>query len=163
MYFNNGEHTLIPVTAKMIHSAVSICNKFVLRDGRPLNMVNLVGAVRNNHENTKNIMIDGEDWTGFVRVIVWRYEKECKAALVLSCKCKGNSYICVIGEVTDWYDVKEIIAFSVCPVSYSNELTYHFLEVAYSLEKMIEYAEDEELRAVDLNKLTYLPTQEGYW
>jgi hypothetical protein len=61
MYFNNGEHTLIPVTAKMIHSAVSICNKFVLRDGRPLNMVNLVGAVRNNHENTKNIMIDGED------------------------------------------------------------------------------------------------------
>jgi hypothetical protein len=58
--------------------------------------------------------------------------------------------------------VKEIIAFSVCPVSYSNELTYHFLEVAYSLEKMIEYAEDEELRAVDLNKLTYLPTQEGY-
>jgi hypothetical protein len=39
------------------------------------------------------------------------------------------------------------------PVSSSNKLTYQFLEVAYSFEKMMEYAEDEELRAVDLNKL----------
>jgi hypothetical protein len=26
IHFNNGEHTLVPVTAKMIHYAVSICN-----------------------------------------------------------------------------------------------------------------------------------------
>ncbi len=30
---NNGEHTLIPVTAKMIHSAVWDCKRFVLKDG----------------------------------------------------------------------------------------------------------------------------------
>ncbi len=30
---NNGEHTLIPVTAKMIHSAIWDCKQFVLKDG----------------------------------------------------------------------------------------------------------------------------------
>jgi hypothetical protein len=30
---NNGEHTLIPVTAKMIHSAIWDSERFVLKDG----------------------------------------------------------------------------------------------------------------------------------
>ncbi len=30
---HNGEHTLIPVTVKMIHSAVQDCKRFVLKDG----------------------------------------------------------------------------------------------------------------------------------
>ncbi len=30
--FNNGEHTLIPVTVKMIHSAVWECKRLVLKD-----------------------------------------------------------------------------------------------------------------------------------
>ncbi len=37
-------------------------------------------------------------------------------------------------------------------MSSGNELTYHFLEVEYLFEKIMEYAEDEEFRAVDLNK-----------
>jgi hypothetical protein len=60
-------------------------------------------------------------------------------------------YICVIGEVEDYYDVHEIIAFDVWPVRSGNEVTHHFLEVAYSFEKMLEYAEDEMLRAVLLD------------
>ncbi len=43
----NGEHTLIPVMVKMIHSAVQDCEWFVLKDGQPLHMVKLVGAIRN--------------------------------------------------------------------------------------------------------------------
>jgi hypothetical protein len=30
---HNGEHTLIPVTVKMIHSTVRDCERFVLKDG----------------------------------------------------------------------------------------------------------------------------------
>jgi hypothetical protein len=44
---NNGEHTLIPVTTKMIHSAVWDSKRFVLKDGQLLHMVKFVGAVRN--------------------------------------------------------------------------------------------------------------------
>jgi hypothetical protein len=67
---NNGEHTLIPVMARMIHSAVWNSEWFVLKDGQPLHMVKLVGAVRNFRENIKQVQIDVEDGTGLVRVIL---------------------------------------------------------------------------------------------
>ncbi len=69
---NNGEHTLIPVMARMIHSAVWDSEHFVLKDGQPLHMVKLVGAVKNFHENIKHLQIDVEDGTGLVWVILWR-------------------------------------------------------------------------------------------
>jgi hypothetical protein len=63
-------------------------------------------------------------------------------------ECNGNCYICVIGEVEDYYFVNKKNAFDVRPVSSGNKVTHHFLEVAYSFEKTLEYAEDEMLRAV---------------
>jgi hypothetical protein len=77
---NNGEHTLIPVTAKTIHSAVWDSERFVLKDGQPLHMVKLVGAVRNFRVNIKHVQINVEDGTGLVQVILWRKEKECTSA-----------------------------------------------------------------------------------
>jgi hypothetical protein len=68
-YLHNGEHTLIPVMVKMIHSAVRDCERFVLKDGRPLHMVKLVGAVRNFCVHDKHVQIDLEDDTGLLRVI----------------------------------------------------------------------------------------------
>ncbi len=73
-----------------------------------------------------------EDGTGLVRVILWRKEKECTAQHQMIYKCSSTHYICVIGEVEDYYGVHEIIAFDVRPVSSGNEVTHHFLEVAYS-------------------------------
>jgi hypothetical protein len=84
------------------------------------------------------------------RVILWRNKRECTAQHCLLDECNSNCYIHVIGEVKDYYGVHEIIAFSVRPVSSGNEVTYHFLEVAYSFEKRLEYAENEMLRAVPL-------------
>jgi hypothetical protein len=94
---NNGEHTLIPVTAKMIHSAVWDSKRFVLKDSRPLHMVKLVGVVRNFCVNIKHVQIDVEDGTRLVRIILWRKEKECTAQRCLIDECKSNHYICVIG------------------------------------------------------------------
>jgi hypothetical protein len=111
--FNNGEHMLIPVTAKMIHSAVWECKRLVLKDGRLLHMVNFVGAVRNFSANTKYVQIDVEDGTGLVQVIFWKKERECMAQHHLIHECNSNRYICVIGEVADYYGVHEIIAFDV--------------------------------------------------
>jgi hypothetical protein len=69
---NNGEHTLIPVMANMIHSAVWDSERFVLKDSQPLHMVKLVGAIRSFCVNVKHVQIDVEDGTGLVRVILWR-------------------------------------------------------------------------------------------
>ncbi len=146
---NNGEHTLIPVTATMIHSAVWDCKSFVLKDSQPLHMVKLVGAVMNFRVNIKHVQIDVEDGTGLVRVILRRKQNECTAQHHLIDKYNCNHYICVIGEVEDYYGVHEIFAFDVRPVCSCNK-AHHFLEVAYSFEKRLEYAEDEMLRAVPL-------------
>ncbi len=72
---HNGELTLIPVTVKMIHSAIQDCEWFVLKDGRPLHMVKLVGAVRNFCAHDKHVQIDLEDGTGLVRNFFWRKQK----------------------------------------------------------------------------------------
>ncbi len=142
---NNGEHTLIPVMAKMNHSAVWDSERFVLNDGRPLHMIKLIGAMRNFCVNIKHVQIDVEDGTGLMQVILWREEKECMAQRWMIHECNSNCYISVIGEVKDYYGVHKIIAFDVRPVSSSNEVTHHFLEVTYSFEKSLEYAEDEML------------------
>jgi hypothetical protein len=107
---NNGEHTLIPVMAEMIYSAVWNSERFVLKDGQPLHMVKLVGAVRNFRVNIKYVQIDVEDGTGLVRVILWRKEKECMAQSRMIHKCNSHHYIRVIGEVKDYYGVPKIIA-----------------------------------------------------
>ncbi len=75
---NNGEHTLIPVMAKMIHSDVWDSKRFVLKDSQPLQMVKLVGAVRNFCEKIKYIQIDVEDGTGLVQVILWRKKRNAR-------------------------------------------------------------------------------------
>jgi hypothetical protein len=110
---NNGEHTLIPVTAKMIHSAIWECKRLVLKDGRPLHMVKFVGALRNFGVKTNYVQIDVEDGTGLVLVILWRKQKECTTQHWLIHECNSNCYICVIGEVEDYYGVHKIIAFNV--------------------------------------------------
>ncbi len=134
----------------MIHSAVWDPKRFVLKDGRPLHMVKLVGDIRNFRVNIKHEQIDVEDVTGLVQVILCKEEKECMAQRQMIHECNSNHYIRVIGGVKNYYGVHKIIAFDVRPVSSGNEVTHHFLEVAYSFEKRLEYAEDEMLRAVPL-------------
>jgi hypothetical protein len=61
---NNGEHTLIPVMAKMIRSSVWDSERFILKDRQPHHMlVKLVGAIRNFRVNIKHVQIDVEDGT----------------------------------------------------------------------------------------------------
>jgi hypothetical protein len=127
-----------------------VFRKVVLKAGQLLHMIKLVGAVRNFRGNIKHIQINVEDGTGLVRVILWRNKRECMAQRCSIDKCNSNCYICVIGEVKDYYHVNKIIASGVRPVSSGNEVTHKFLEVAYSFEKRLECAEDEMLRAVPL-------------
>ncbi len=110
---NNGKHMLLPVMAKMIHSAVWDSKRFVLKDGRPLHMVKLVGAFRNFCVNIKHVQINVEDGTRLVQVILWEKEKECTAQRLLIDECNSNHYICVIVEVKDYYGVHKIIAFDI--------------------------------------------------
>ncbi len=85
----------------MIHSAVSKCKRLILKGSQQFHMVEFVGVVRNFSMNIKNVMINMEDGTGLVQVILWQKEDEYMAEHWLIQDCNGNSYICVIGEVKD--------------------------------------------------------------
>jgi hypothetical protein len=63
--------------------------------------------------NIKQVQIDVDDGTGLVQVILWKEQKEFTAQRWLIHECNSNCYICVIGEVEDYYGVHEIIAFDV--------------------------------------------------
>ena len=76
-------------------------------------MVKFVGAVRNFRVNIKYIQIDVEDVTGLVRVILLKEQKECTTQRQMIHECNSNCYVCVIGEVEDYYGVHKIIAFDV--------------------------------------------------
>jgi hypothetical protein len=110
---HNGEHMLVPVMVKMIHSTVQDCKRFILKDGRQLHMVKLVGAVRNFCVHDKHVQIDLEDGTGLLQVIFLQKQKECTAQRHLIDECNGNCYIRVIGGVADYYGVHEIIVFNI--------------------------------------------------
>ncbi len=53
--------------------------------------------------NIKHVQINVEDGTGLVQVILWRKEKKCTAQRCLIHECNSNCYICVIGEVKDYW------------------------------------------------------------
>jgi aspartyl/asparaginyl-tRNA synthetase len=110
----------------MIYSAIWDYKRFVLKDGRPLHMVKLVGAIRNFRVNIKHVQIDVEDGTGLVRVILWKEQNKCTAQHQMIQECNSNCYIRVIGEVNDYYGVHEIIAFDVQQVNPGNEVIHHF-------------------------------------
>ncbi len=76
-------------------------------------MVKLVGAVRNFCVHDKHLQINLEDGTGLLQVIFWQKQKECTAQHHLIDESNSNCYIHVIGEVADYYEVHEIIAFDV--------------------------------------------------
>ena len=154
------KQTLIPVTMKMINSAVSDDNQFVLKDGRPLHLVKVVGAIVHYHEYWNNDVIGIEDGTGKIRVVLARCQNlECSGVKELYRKCTINTYVRVIGMVADDFNIRTIIASDVRPVSSENEITYHLLEVAYSFDKVMKKKMEEkfnaELMAADFNQIVY--------
>jgi hypothetical protein len=144
---NNGEHMLIPVTAKMIHSVVWDSERFVLKDGQPLYMVKLVDAFRNVCVYTKYVQINVEVGMGLVQIILWRKEKECTAQRRMIHDCISHHYICVIGEVKDYYGVHKIFAFNIDQLVLAMKSHIIFWRII-SFEKRLEYLKDEMLRAV---------------
>jgi len=150
------EQMLIPVTTKMINSAVSEDNQFFLKDGCLLHLVKVVGAVVHYHEYWNNDVIGIEDGTGKIRIVLVRCQNlECSGVKELYRKCTVNTYVRVIRMVKDDFNLRTIVASDIRPVSTGNELTYHLLEVAYSADKVMtrqmEEKLDAELMAVDLN------------
>ncbi len=129
-----------------------------MKDGRQLHLVKVIGALLHFHKFRDNFIMEIEDGTGRMQVVLPRPQcSECSGAVELRQKCTINSYVCVIGMVADDFNIRTIIASDVQPLCSGNEITYHLLEVAYSADKVMkeqmEEKFDAELMAVDLDQI----------
>ncbi|EJK75519.1 hypothetical protein THAOC_02754, partial [Thalassiosira oceanica] len=138
---NYDDQTLIPVTCRMIAQALgdpSDQGDLTLKDGRSLHMIKIVGAVREADLRSTNLFVQLEDGTGLMQVKVWINDGDDPSAIsqLRQEACREHSYIRVIGQVREFDGSRQIVANDMRPVTDSNEVTYHFLEVAQSYEKM---------------------------
>jgi hypothetical protein len=120
--------------------------------------VKVVGAFLHFHKFWDNFIMEIEDGTGRMQVVLPRPQcSECIGAVELHCKCTINSYVRVIGMVADDFNIRTIIASDVWPVSSGDKITHHLLEVVYSadkiMKKQMEEKFDAELMAVDLDQI----------
>lgn len=129
------EQTIIPVTIKMIQDTqMPSCT---LRDGREPHQVKVVGAIREQNNGSTSITYSIEDGTGLMDMKEWvDAENDNSAILEFRDRVeKEGRYVRIIGKITDYEGKKEVVAYSVRPLSSANELTHHLLEVVHSAEK----------------------------
>jgi len=134
------EQTLIPVTILMAMKAQTDISggdgTLVLEDGRPLNMVKIIGAVRSVDSLSTNVQYTIEDGTGCIDVKQWMDDNDSAESTEMKKETiHDNIYIKVIGIIKEYDGKKMVVASSVRRLLSGNQLTHHLLEVMYSAEK----------------------------
>lgn len=132
------EQNLIPVTVKMLMNSQDQPGEVhVLPDGREITTIKLIGAIRTFNEDSTNMTFDIEDGTGLIEVKQYvdegvdnKYVREMRAQT-----SQEHIYVKIFGKINSYGGKKKITAFSVRTLTSENELTHHFLEVAYSYSK----------------------------
>jgi len=122
----------------------------MLSDGRPLHMVKLVGAVRSVETRSTNTFLDIEDGTGLFSVKVYSGGREdggdgdpSGLARMKDAAFNDAQYVRMIGQLKEFDGSRSLIANDVRVLSCGDELTHHFLEVAYSYEKWLKRQQEQ--------------------
>lgn len=132
------EQNLIPVTVKMLMNSQDQPGEVhVLPDGREITTIKLIGAIRTVSEDSTNMTFEIEDGTGLIEVKQYvdegvdnKYVREMRTQT-----SKEHIYVKIFGKINSYGGKKKLTAFSVRSLTSENELTHHFLEVAYSYSK----------------------------
>mmetsp|Transcript_1579 Transcript_1579/g.3517 ORF Transcript_1579/g.3517 Transcript_1579/m.3517 type:complete len:292 (+) Transcript_1579:202-1077(+) len=136
---NYDEQTIIPVTLSMILKTRADGggdNGLLFEDGRSVQTVKVVAAVRSAEDQSTNVMYILEDGTATMDVKQWLDDNDPSALTELRHQtARDGIYVKVIGQVKEYDGKKQILASAVRPLSSGNELTHHLLEVVHSAEK----------------------------
>jgi len=133
------QRNIIPVTIRMaldVKFQGSSDDSMLLRDGRILNFVKLVCAIRSVEENSTKVKFQVEDGTGLIEVVLWHDPMDCEAMTEIRMSASvENTYVRVIGQLKTFEGRISLVGHRVERVSTCNELTHHMLEVMYCAEK----------------------------
>ncbi|MCO5577366.1 hypothetical protein L7F22_031197 [Adiantum nelumboides] len=122
---------LLPLTVKQISQAVqnSSDDTFFV-DGIDVNNVTLVGMVFDKEERATDVSFLIDDGTGRVEVKRWIDGQDTHESMEMAALQNGV-YVRVHGHLRSFQGKRNIVAFSVRPVTDFNEITYHFLECIF--------------------------------
>lgn len=133
------EQTLIPCTIRMILAGTSASpdgEGRLLPDGREMDKIKIVGAVRSVERNSTNYNYSIEDGTGLIDVKCWINENDSVVmAEIREQAAQDHVYVRVIGQVKEYEGSLTIVGDNVQKISSGNELSCHMLEVIYSSQK----------------------------
>lgn len=121
---------LLPLTVKQINEAFLSSDEKsnFLVDGVDVNNVKLVGMVINKAERITDVSFVIDDGTGRIGCNRWVNEsvdtKEMEGIM-------DGMYACVHGHLKGFQGKKQLVVFSIRPVTDYNEITYHFVECTY--------------------------------
>jgi len=130
------EQTLIPCTIRMILAGSSSSGDGEGRmfpDGREMDKVKIVGAVRSVERNSTNYNYSIEDGTGLIDVKCWINDNDSVAlAEIREQSAQDHVYVRIVGQVKDYEGSLTIVGDNVRKIQSGNELTCHMLEAIYS-------------------------------
>eukprot|EP00249_Psilotum_nudum_P029100 c39360_g1_i1 orf=289-1152(-) len=122
---------LLPVTVKQMSMAAQISSDDVfLVDGVDINNATLVGMV-----SRKEVMVTGvsfilDDGTGRTEVKRWIDSDDAHENMEMN-SIQNGGYVRVQGHLRSFQGKRNVIAFSVRPITDFNEVTFHFLECIF--------------------------------
>ncbi len=131
---NKDRQSLIPATIKQLKSAPPMANGeqgFTL-DGRDLYQVTICGVIQSADEMNTNLSYMVDDGTDSIMVKIWMDSDSEAAFAERKAQWKEGVVVRVIGQLRSFNNTKNIVAFSISPITDFNEYTFHFIEVVHT-------------------------------
>ncbi|XP_057496002.1 replication protein A 32 kDa subunit B-like isoform X2 [Actinidia eriantha] len=127
---NRDTQPLVPLTVKQISQAFQSSDdkSNFLIDGIDVNNATLVGMVFNKAERITDVSFVLDDGTGRIDCIRWVNEAvDTKEMEEIS----DGMYVRVHGHLKGFQGKKQLVVFSIRPLTDYNEIAYHFVECMY--------------------------------
>ena len=131
---DKNRQSLIPVTIKQLKNAPALASGeqgFSL-DGRDLYQVTIVGLIMSADEQSTNLQLTIDDGTDTIMVKKWVDADADDSDAERRAVFKEGVVVRVIGQLRSFNHMKNLVAFSIHPITDFNEYTFHFLEVVHT-------------------------------
>eukprot|EP00249_Psilotum_nudum_P036570 c8027_g1_i1 orf=121-1023(+) len=129
---SGSQHTgLLPLTVKQMSSATQKpADDTFYVDGVDVNNVTLVGMVFEKEEKVTDVSFSLDDGTGRIEVKRWIDGQDTHESMEMS-SIRNGAYVRVHGHLRSFQGRRNVVAFSVRPITDFNEITFHFIECVF--------------------------------
>eukprot|EP00762_Andalucia_godoyi_P001079 ANDGO_02107.mRNA.1 Replication factor A protein 2 len=122
---------MLPVTCRMLSTAVLQPDDHYAFDGIALSQVTMVALVEHVEENATNCTYKVSDGTGSVDVRIWITQDDQGYIDSKRHEWREGAYVRIYGIVRSWQKQLSIVAYRLMVVQDPNEITFHLLETMH--------------------------------